>query len=188
MDFVELEEELAAAQNTIAELQARTEAEKQGRIEIEEELDAAMDKLASFEGNSATSPDNGEVEELKKLLAEKDRKQKDLEKELNAAIESVNEMEAELELAKALAGEMDDLKRKLDEAQVAPVAPLKPLPNEERLALQGEIDRQKDEITKLKTQIDEGNDSPSGSIRKPETRFSARTASGCRGGKRRDAN
>ena len=78
MDFVELEEELAAAQNTIAELQARTEAEKQGRIEIERELDAAMDKLASFEGNSATSPDNGEVEELKKSLAEKDRKQKDL--------------------------------------------------------------------------------------------------------------
>ena len=33
------------------------------------------------------------------------------------------------------------------------------MPNEERLALQGEIDRQKDEITKLKTQIDEGNDS-----------------------------
>ena len=98
MDFVELEEELAAAQNTIAELQARTEAEKQGRIEIERELDAAMDKLASFEGNSATSPDNGEVEELKKSLAEKDRKQKDLEKELNAAIESVNEMEADLNL------------------------------------------------------------------------------------------
>ena len=68
-------------------------------------------------------------------------------------------MEAELELAKALAGEMDDVKRKHDEAQVAPVAPPTPLPNEERLALQGEIDRQKDEITKLKTQIDEGNDS-----------------------------
>ena len=115
MDFVELEEELATAQNTIAELQAKTEADKKGRVE--------------------------------------------LEKELNAAIESVNEMEAELELAKALAGEMEELKSKLDRAQDSSVSPPTPLPNEERLALQGEIDRQKDEINKLKAQIDGGSDS-----------------------------
>ena len=96
---------------------------------------------------------------MKKLLAEKDQKQKDLEKELNAAIESVNEMEAELELAKALAGEMEELKSKLDKAQDSSVSPSNPLPNEERMALQGEIDRQKEEINKLKTQIDEGSDS-----------------------------
>ena len=158
MDFVELEEELATAQNTIAELQARTEAERKGRAELEKELDLAMDKLASFEGKPSKSPENGDVEELKKLLAEKDQKQKDLEKELNAAIESVNEMEAELELAKALAGEMEELKSKLDKAQDSSVSPPTPLPNEERLALQGEIDRQKDEINKLKTQIDGGSD------------------------------
>ena len=161
MDFVELEEELATAQNTIAELQAKTEAEREGRAELEKELDLAMEKLASFEGNpsESKSPENGDVDELKKLLAEKDQKQKDLEKELNAAIESVNEMEAELELAKALAGEMEELKSKLDKAQDSSVSPPTPLPNEERLALQGEIDRQKDEINKLKTQIDEGSDS-----------------------------
>ena len=51
MDFVELEEELATAQNTIAELQAKTEAEREGRAELEKELDLAMEKLASFEGN-----------------------------------------------------------------------------------------------------------------------------------------
>ena len=91
------------------------------------------------------------------MLAEK-TKQKDLEKELNAAIESVNEMEAEFELAKALAGEMEDE----TQARQGPRfvgSPSKPLPNEERMALQGEIDRQKDEINKLKTQIDEGSDS-----------------------------
>ncbi len=158
MDFVELEEELAKAQNTIAELQARTEAERKGRAELEKELDLAMDKLASFEGKPSKSPENGDVEELKKLLAEKDQKQKDLEKELNAAIESVNEMEAELELAKALAGEMEELKSKLDKAQDSSVSPPTPLSNEERLALQGEIDRQKEEINKLKTQIDGGSD------------------------------
>ena len=158
MDFVELEEELATAQNTIAELQAKTEAERAGRAELEKELDLAMEKLASFEGNPSKSPENGDVEELKKLLAEKDQKQKDLEKELIAAIESVNEMEADLELAKALAAEMEELKSKLDKAQDSSVSPPTPLPNEERLALQGEIDRQKDEINKLKTQIDEGSD------------------------------
>ena len=50
---------------------------------------------------------------------------------------------------------MDDLKRKLDEAQVARLLP-QPLAKRRTMALQGEIDRQKDEITKLKTQIDEG--------------------------------
>ena len=79
--------------------------------------------LSRVTPSESNSPENGDVDELKKLLAEKDQKQKDLEKELNAAIESVNEMEAELELAKALAGEMEDLKSKLDEAQDSSVPP-----------------------------------------------------------------
>ena len=59
MDFVELEEELATAQNTIAELQAKTEAEREGRAELEKELDLAMEKLASFEGNPSESKSPG---------------------------------------------------------------------------------------------------------------------------------
>ncbi|MBT3637632.1 MAG: hypothetical protein HN531_11880 [Opitutae bacterium] len=163
VDFIKLEEELTTAQNTIAQLQAKTEAERTGRGELENQLDLAMDKLSSFEGNHSTSPDKGEVEQLMKSLAEKDGKQKDLEKQLNAAIESVNEMEAELELAKALAGEMDELKRKLDEAQGSPVPPVPaPLPNDERIVLQGEIDILKGEIDHLKNQLDDTNDSIAG--------------------------
>jgi len=159
MDFIKLEEELTTAQNTIADLQAKTEAERTGRAELENQLDLAMGKLASFEGNYSTSPENEEVEQLMKLLAEKDGKQKDLEKQLNAAIESLNEMEAELELAKALAGGVDDLKRKLDEAQGSLVPPPAPLPNDERLVLQGEIDFLKGEIGQLKNQLDDNNES-----------------------------
>ena len=53
---------MATAQNTIAELQAKTEAEREGRAELEKELDLAMEKLASFEGNPSKSPENGDVE------------------------------------------------------------------------------------------------------------------------------
>jgi DNA repair exonuclease SbcCD ATPase subunit len=160
MDFIKLEEELTTAQNTIAELQVKTEAERTGRADLENQLDLAMGKLSTFEGNHSSSPESEEVEQLTKLLAEKDGKQKDLEKQLNVAIESVNEMEAELELAKALAGEMDELKRKLDEAQNSPVVPPAPLSNDERLVLQGEIDLLKGEIDQLKKPVDVTKDSP----------------------------
>ena len=161
MDFIKLEEELAAAHNTIAELQAKTDQEKAGRVELENQLDSAMAKLSAFEGNQSSSPDNDVVERLTNLLAEKEDSQKDLEKQLNAAIESVNEMEAELELAKALAGELDELKKKFDAAQENKTPPAPAFPNEDRLAMQGEIDGLQGEIAQLKNELALKNDSPS---------------------------
>ena len=159
LDFITLEEELASAQNTIADLQAKTDEEKKGRVELEKQLDSALSKLSSFEKDALSTTENEEVEKLTKLIAEKDAKQKDLESKLNDAIESVNEMEAELELAKALAGEMDELKRKLDDVQDSPVpSPPVPLPDGERVVLQGEIDLLQSEIVQLKKDLDASKD------------------------------
>ena len=160
MDFIKLEEELAAAQNTISELQAKTDQEKEGRVELENQLDLAMAKLSAFEGNKSGSPDNDVVARLTNLLAEKEDSQKDLEEQLNAAIESVNEMEAELELAKALAGELDELKKNFDAAQKNNTPPAPAFPNEDRVAMQGEIDVLQGEIAQLKNELADKNDSP----------------------------
>ena len=114
-DFIKLEEELAEAQNTISELQDKVDVERESRKALEGQLALA---LGDPKGNEITAPGGSDVDAIKQLLAEKEARQADLEKQLNDAREQVNEKEAELELAKALTGEMETLQKKLEDAQI----------------------------------------------------------------------
>jgi len=152
-DFLELEEELVAAKNTISELQDKADLEKASRMKLEKKLEVALGQASPQVANPPDPSDDKVVDELKELLAQKDLQQKELEKQLNDARELADEKEAELELAKALTGEMEEMRKKLEDAQnVDSVNPPTPLPEDERIALQGEIDQ-------LKTLLSEAKDS-----------------------------
>ena len=158
LDFLELEEELASAKNTISELQDQADLEKASRLRLEKKLEAALQGTPKGDASPADEPsDDGVVEELKELLAQKDLQQKELEKQLNDARELADEKEAELELSKALAGEMEDMRKKLEEAQKAKseglVTPPTPLPDAEKIAMQAEIDNMKKLLEEMKNSI-----------------------------------
>ena len=158
VDFLELEEELADAKNTISELQDQADLEKASRLRLENKLAAALQGNPNGDASPVDEPsDDGVVEELKELLAQKDLQQKELEKQLNDARELADEKEAELELSKALTGEMEDMRKKLEEAQKAKgegsVTPPTPLPDAEKIALQAEIDDMKKLLEEMKSSI-----------------------------------
>jgi chromosome segregation ATPase len=153
LKFVELEEELSNAQNVIADLQSKAEAGNASRSDLEKKLEEATTKIALLKEGNPEGSDSKVVKDLEALLAEKDKRQIVLESQLNDAIESGNELEAELELAKALAAEMDNLKKKLEEALAEENNPgINPAPiaDSERLAMQGEIDELKKQLSDAK--------------------------------------
>ena len=154
MDFLKLEEELAVAKNTISEIQDKADLEKASRMKLEKKLEVALGQTSPQDTNPSDPSDEGVVENLKQLLAEKEAKQGELEKQLNDARELADEKEAELELAKALTGEMEEMRKKLEDAQKGDsVTPPSPLPETERIVLQGEIDQLKNLLAEAKDSI-----------------------------------
>jgi chromosome segregation ATPase len=156
MDFFKLEEELAVAKNTISEIQNKADLEKASRMKLEKKLEVALGQTSPQDTNLRDPSDEGVVENLKQLLAEKEAKQEELEKQLNDARELADEKEAELELAKALNGEMEEMRKKLEDAQKGKGdlgTPPSPMPETERIALQGEIDQLKKLLAEAKDSI-----------------------------------
>ena len=122
-DVLRLDNELVAAQKTIQELLAKTKLEEVARSQIEDDLSIALNKLDELiVQDTPSSPSVGEedsdvVEKLKKLLGEKELKQKELEEELSNAISDMTEKEAELEIVASIKEEMLVLKEQLDDAK-----------------------------------------------------------------------
>ena len=104
-ELIEMEEALLSAQMEVEMLKKKNENESQEREELEKKLENAIAKLESVDIGIAEN--NGTTEslnllELKSELVAKQNDISNLEKQLNDAIDKLNDKETELELAKAL--------------------------------------------------------------------------------------
>ena len=123
-DFIRLENELLAAQNTINDLLEKTNSEEVERGKIEEQLALAMESIEKIESDSipgkstdSATDDTALVKDLNALLESKDKRLKELEEELSNAIVEMTDKEAELEIASSLREEMELLASKLESAE-----------------------------------------------------------------------
>jgi len=157
-DILKLDNELEVAQKTIQELLAKTKFEEAARMEIEDDLSIALNKLDELNVQDTTSSpsvgggDSDVVEKLKKLLSEKELKQKELEEELTNAISVMTEKEAELEIVASIKEEMLVLKEQLDNAEK--IATRKEVESQDgQMFTQAEIESLQSEVDLLKGKL-----------------------------------
>ena len=157
-DILRLDNELEVAQKTIQELLAKTKFEEAARMEIEDDLSIALNKLDEMNIQDTTSSpsvggvDSDVVDKLKKLLSEKELKQRELEEELSNAISVMTEKEAELEIVGSIKEEMLVLKEQLNNAEKIAKGKEDNSPNEQMFT-QAEMESLQSEVDLLKTKL-----------------------------------
>jgi chromosome segregation ATPase len=157
-DILRLDNELEVAQKTIQELLAKTKFEEAARMEIEDDLSIALNKLDEMNIQDTTSSpsvggvDSDVVDKLKKLLSEKELKQRELEEELSNAISVMTEKEAELEIVGSIKEEMLVLKEQLNNAEKIAKGKEDNSPNEQMFT-QTEMESLQSEVDLLKTKL-----------------------------------
>ncbi len=170
-DFIRMENELLDAQKTIDELIVKTKSEEEERVNLENQLATAMQSIDKIENSQIPSthtvplPEDTEVvEELKSLLASKDKRLNELEEELSMAIVEMTEKEAELEIAAGIQEDMEKLADKLASAEqslinigtnpteISTDSSVPPMTESEREILQSEIDQLRTELLAARTE------------------------------------